>query len=156
MLVGAEMCIRDRIPARDGVTTGTIQRSNRFPNCSFFTNWTSLDDRIEWDVEVRQAGTYRVELYYSCPKADVGSLFELRHGTSVLRGRITKPHDPPLEGAKHDRTTRTESYVKNFRALKLGTIKLDEGRIMLTLRGLDIPGSQVMDFRLLMFTRAGL
>ena len=96
-----------------------------------------------------------MELYYSCPKADIGSLFELRHGESVLTGRITKPHDPPLAGAEHDRVKRTESYVKDFRALKLGPIKLEAGRSMLTLRALEIPGSQVMDFRLLMFTRMG-
>ena len=154
-LLGDAVYRYTQIPARDGVTTGNVQRSNRYPNCSFFTNWTSLDDRIEWDVEVRQAGTYRVELYYSCPKADIGSLFELRHGKSVLAGRITKPHDPPLEGAEHDRVKRTESYVKDFRALKLGPIKLEAGRSMLTLRALEIPGSQVMDFRLLMFTRMG-
>ncbi len=154
-LLGDKIFRYTQIPARDGVTEGNIQRSNRFPNCSFFTNWTSLDDRIMWDVDVRQAGTYRVELYYSCPKADVGSLFELRHGQSLLTGRITRPHDPPLEGAEQDRVKRTESYVKDFRALKLGSIKLEAGRSMLTLRALEIPGSQVMDFRLLMFTRMG-
>ncbi len=154
-LLGDKIFRYTQIPARDGVTEGNIQRSNRFPNCSFFTNWTSLDDRIMWDVDVRQAGTYRVELYYSCPKADVGSLFELRHGQSLLTGRITRPHDPPLEGAEQDRVKRTESYVKDFRALKLGSIKLESGRSMLTLRALEIPGSQVMDFRLLMFTRMG-
>ncbi len=154
-LLGDPVFRYTQLPARDGVTEGNIQRSNRFPNCSFFTNWTSLDDRIMWDVEVRQAGTYRVELYYSCPKADVGSLFELRHGPSVLTGRVTKPHDPPLEGAGQDRVKRTESYVKDFRASKLGSIKLEAGRSMLALRALEIPGSQVMDFRLLMFTRVG-
>jgi arylsulfatase A-like enzyme len=154
-LLGDAIYRYTQIPARDGVTEGNIQRSNRFPNCSFFTNWTSLDDRIAWDVKVRQAGTYRVELYYSCPKADIGSLIELRHGESTLTGRITRPHDPPLEGAEHDRVKRTESYVKDFRSLKLGSIELKAGRSMLTLRALEIPGSQVMDFRLLMFTRMG-
>ena len=43
--------------------------------------------------------------------------------------------------------------MKDFRALKLGSIKLETGRSMLTLRALEIPGTQVMDFRLLMFTR---
>ena len=142
-----------QIPARDGITEGNIQRSNRFPNCSFFTNWTSLDDRIHWDVEVRQAGTYQVDLYYTCPKADLGSTIELRHGTSLLTGQITGAHDPPLAGAEHDRFTRVESYVKDFRSMKLGTICLQQGRDKLTLRATEIPGSQVMDFRLLMFTR---
>ena len=31
-----------QIPARDGKEHGNIKRSNRWPNCSFFTNWTGF------------------------------------------------------------------------------------------------------------------
>jgi len=144
-----------QIPARDGKAHGNIKRSNRFPNCSFFTNWTSLDDKITWDAEVLAAGTYRVEVYYTCPKVDVGSTIELSINGSRLRGRITAAHDPPLRGAEHDRVARGESYVKDFKPLKLGTIELKKGRGELTLRATEMPGSQVMDFRLIMFTKIG-
>jgi hypothetical protein len=60
-----------------------------------------------------------------------------------------------LRGGEHDRVPRGESYVKDFKVLKLGTMRLEEGTGDLTLRALEIPGSQVMDFRLLMFTRVG-
>ena len=40
-----------QIPARDGVAHGNIKRSNKFPNCSYFTNWTSTEDSITWDAE---------------------------------------------------------------------------------------------------------
>ena len=142
-----------QLPARDAVTTGGIRRSNRYPNCSYFTNWTTADDRIRWDVEVRQAGAYHVDVYYSCPTADVGSTIELRHGENLLAGRVAPAHDPGLRGAEHDRVERTESYVKDFRALRLGKITSQKGRGPLTLRATAIPGTQVMDFRLLMFTR---
>lgn len=142
-----------QIPARDGKAHGNIKRSNRFPNCSFFTNWTGLDDKITWDAEVAAAGTYEVEIYYTCPAADVGSTIELSIGNSRLRGQITEAHNPPLKGGENDRVERGESYVKDFKPLKLGTINLQKGRAELTLRALEIPGSAVMDFRLLMFTR---
>src|SRR5690606_18861290 len=45
-----------QLPARDATVAGGIQRSNRFPNCSYFTNWTSTDDAISWDVEVLADG----------------------------------------------------------------------------------------------------
>ncbi len=38
--------------------------------------------------------------------------------------------------------------------MQLGTLHLEQGRGELTLRALEIPGSQVMDFRLMMLTRA--
>ncbi len=144
-----------QLPARDGVAHGNIKRSNRFPNCSYFTNWTSLDDKITWDAQVMAAGTYEVEVYYTCPKADVGSTIELSINGSSLRGRVTEAHDPPLIGAEHDRVARGESYVKDFKPLKLGRIVLKKGRGELTLRATEMPGSQVMDFRLIMFTKTG-
>lgn len=142
-----------QIPARDGTAHGNIKRSNRFPNCSFFTNWTNLDDKITWEAEVGASGAYEVEIHYSCPQADVGSTIELSFNESRLRGRITEAHDPPLRGGENDRVERQESYVKDFRSMKLGTINLEKGRGQLTLRALKIPGSQVMDFRLIMLTR---
>ena len=142
-----------QIPARDGKAHGNIKRSNRFPNCSFFTNWTSLDDKITWDAEVAAAGLYEVEVYYTCPAADVGSTIELSFAESRLRGQVAEAHDPPLRGGENDRVSRGESYVKDFKPMKLGTIRLEKGRAELALRALKIPGSQVMDFRLMMFTR---
>ncbi len=142
-----------QIPARDGKSHGGIKRSNRFPNCSFFTNWTSLDDKITWDAEVLAAGEYEVEVYYTCPAADIGSTIELSFNDSRLVGQISEAHDPPLRGGENDRVERGESYVKDFKPLKLGTIRLEKGRGELTLRALKIPGSQAMDFRLIMFTR---
>ena len=56
---------------------GGIQRSSQAPNCSYFTNWTSPDDRITWDVAVETPGRYEAVVYYTCPAADVGSTVEL-------------------------------------------------------------------------------
>ncbi|MCA9249295.1 MAG: arylsulfatase, partial [Planctomycetales bacterium] len=53
------------LPARDGVPHGKIQRSAGAPNCSFFTNWKSTDDRITWDVEVKESGRFRATLLYT-------------------------------------------------------------------------------------------
>ena len=34
-----------QVPARDGTPHGNIIRSNKFPNCSYFLNWTSTEDK---------------------------------------------------------------------------------------------------------------
>lgn len=142
-----------QIPARDGIAHGGIERSNRFPNCSYFTNWKNLDGQITWDAEVQTPGDYEVEVYYTCPKADVGSEIELSFNGHAVRSRIKTAHDPPIQGAEHDRVKRQESYVKDFRPLKLGTIRLEKGKGDLALKALSMPGSQVMEFRLIMLTR---
>ena len=142
-----------QIPARDGTAHGGIKRSNRFPNCSFFTNWRRLEDKITWPVDLIADGKYAVDVYYTCPAGDVGSTIELSFGDARVRGQLRVSNDPPLAGAEHDRSPRAESYVKEFTPLRLGTIALRRGGGELTLRAIDIPGAQVMDFRLLMLTR---
>ncbi len=152
-LLGHEDYRFTQLPARDASVQGNIRRSNRFPNCSYFTNWTSVDDKITWDVEVGADGDYQVDVYYTCPAADLGSTVELSLGSSRLRGKLSTPHDPPAHGQEHDRLPRQESYVKDFRRWPLGSISLKQGPGTLTLKAIEIPGSQAMEFRLLMFTR---
>ena len=139
------------MPARDGDGHGNIKRSSRHPNCSYFTNWIAVDDKITWDVEVLADGDFEIEVYYTCPKEDVGAVFELSFGAEKITREIRQPHDPPVVGMKNNRVKGTESYVKDFKPLKLGTLHLKKGQGTLELKALEMPGSQVMDFRLLMF-----
>ena len=63
-------------------------------------------------------------------------------------------HDPPLIGKKNDRYPRRgESYVKDFKPLSLGKIELPAGHGRLTLRALEVAGSQVMDLRRIVLNR---
>ena len=117
------------LPARDGVPHGRIQRSARAPNCSFFTNWTSVDDRVTWDIDVATTGRYQATAYYTCPAADVGSTIALHCGGHSVTTKVTEAHDPPLVRAEHDRVPgEGESFVKDFKPLPLGTIELSQGR----------------------------
>jgi hypothetical protein len=142
-----------QIPARDGVAQGDVVRSNRWPNCSYFTNWINTDDKITWNVEVPEPGDFQVTLYYTCPPEDIGSEFRLTFNESSIRGKITMAHDPPQVGMNEDRVERHNSYVKDWKPIKLPVMHLEKGTGELTLQALDVPGSQVMDFRLLMFER---
>jgi arylsulfatase A-like enzyme len=151
--VGHPAAVYTQLPARDGQPHGNITRSNRWPNSSFFTNWTTTDDKITWDIEVLADGYFDIEIYYTCPEEDTGSVFELSFGTSSITGKIEQGHDPPLRGMENDRIERAESYVKDFKPLNTGTIFLEQGTGQLTLRALAIPGSQVMDFRTMVLKR---
>lgn len=142
-----------QIPARDGQAHGGIKRSNRFPNCSYFTNWKTLEDKITWPVKVPHAGRYAVALHYTCAEDSIGSTVELSLGESKLTARVMEAHDPPVRGQEHDRVPRMESYVKDFKEMELGTMDLPAMEGTLTLKATEIPGAEVMDFRLLMFVK---
>lgn len=142
-----------QIPARDGTAHGNIERSNKYPNCSFFTNWISKQDSITWQVEVPEAGQFGVKLYYTCKVGDEGSTMQLSVGENKLQFKIEKAHDPPLRGMAEDITARIESYVKDWKVIDIGTIDLSAGTATMSLNALEVPGNSVIDFRLLLFER---
>ena len=152
-LIGHEDYTYTQMPARDAIPHGEIKRSNRFPNCSYFFNWTSTDEKITWDVEVAHSGKYAVEVYYACPKSDVGATIRLTLNDESLSARVKKSHDPPFIGTAQDRVKRVEGDIRYFKSMTLGTMDLKKGSGVLTLDAPEIPGSQAMEMRLLMFTK---
>lgn len=140
--VGYAAFPRTVLPAGEGVPRGGVQRSNRFPNSTYITNWRSTDDVIVWDIDVHEPGDYAVEIEYACPAADAGSIIELSFRSATLAGKIAPAWDPPLLDGE-DRVPRQESLMKEFRPLSLGTIRLEQGRGTLELRAKQIPGAQV-------------
>ena len=139
---------RTPLPARDGVPHGGVKRSAGAPNCSYFVNWASLDDKMTWDIQVNTTATYGVEILYTCPVADAGSTVELEFNGAKLEGKVVPGWDPPLY-TNQDTIQRPagESQMKEFRPLALGAIRLEKGRGLLTLRARTIPGRSVMDVR---------
>ncbi len=142
-----------QLPARDAIATGSIERSNRWPNCSYYTNWTSTNDSIYWDVEVLKPSSYQATLYYTCAEENTGAAFRLSATGTAIDFTIDEAHDPPLRGARYDRTPRDVSFVKDWKPLKVGSLKLKHGQQRLALSARDIPGAQGIDFRLLQLDR---
>ena len=150
--IGHPSLFQTQLPARDAIGSGNINRSNRWPNSSYLLNWTSTNDSITFNAEVLTTGQYEVELFYTCPQKDIGSVVQLTFNNSKLEFKITEAYDPPLL-TEDDVYPRVEGYVKEFKRKKIGTIELKKGRGLLTLRAVEIPGSHVMDFRLLLLKR---
>jgi hypothetical protein len=59
--------------------------------------------------------------------------------------------DPPFRDQR-DRIPRTQSQMKEFKPLSLGTVRLEKGRGPLTLQAPKIAGQQVMDVRMVTLT----
>jgi arylsulfatase A-like enzyme len=141
------------LPARDAEASGSIERSNRHPNDSFFKNWISEKDVITWGVEVLEPGRYEAEIWYTCAEADVGCTIELGFKDARTAAKVLEPHDPPFLGQSITRYPVQESPVKMFRRMHLGSIELEAGVGEMQLRAPEISGQQAIDFRLLSLTR---
>ena len=145
--VGASRAPLTELPARDGYGEGGVVRSGKAPNCSFFTNWTAAEQALVWDVDVKHAGRYTAEIWYTCPADSVGSVVELSSGSSRTSGSIAAAWNPPLNTGE-DRVDRgSESYVKPFRLLSLGELHLAAGPGELRLRATKVAGPMVADVR---------
>lgn len=154
-VIGHPQEYTSKLPARDAKISGAIERSNRYPNCSFFTNWRSTEARITWDVEVEESGTFEAILHYTCDTRNIGS--EIKLSTSPkgesLTYHLTEVNDTPMLGADLDRVPREESYVKGFKPFSMGKIHLEKGRAELTLQATSIANEEVMNFWLLELIR---
>jgi hypothetical protein len=134
------------LPARDGVEHGTIRRSSKAPNNSFFTHWTRQEDFITWNVDVHKSGDYEAVVYYTCAAGDEGVTLELSvEGVDAVQANVVEVFDPPLYDKSKERVTKSHYFVKDFKPLRLGTLRLERGRGTLKLGALDIKGSRVID-----------
>ncbi len=134
------------LPARDGIPHGTIQRSSKAPNNSFFKNWTDPDDSITWDIEVGQSGRYEAIVQYTCAAANVGGTIRLAlDGGAATQAKVTEVFDPPLYDKSLERVEYSHYFVKDFKALRLGTLQLKKGRGVLSLSAPKIVGEQAID-----------
>ncbi|MEB2784421.1 arylsulfatase [Algoriphagus persicinus] len=151
--VGYEDSKYTLLPARDGIPHGGIQRSSIHPNSSFFTNWISTKDSITWDTDILTSGKYLATVYYTGKELAVGSTLLLTQGQNEVKTTIKEAHDPDFVGVEYDRSPRDESYEKDFMPLEMGVIQLDKGRHPITMKALEIKGSQFIDVRLLVLER---
>ena len=143
----------DYLPARDGIGHGGILRSNRYPNDSYFLNWTNTSDSITWDIEILQNGTYRFYVHYTCEEEDVGSIIRLSVGDSNLTYAVNEVNQSNEMGADHDRVRRIESYVKDFKKQFVGTVDLNKGLGTMKLSAISIPNKHVMDINMITVQR---
>lgn len=154
-IVGHSRETDSKLPARDAEISGSIERSNRYPNCSYFTNWQDADARITWNVEVEEVGLFEAVIYYTCDKRNIGSTFELSTDRPGERLSFTleQVNDQPMLGADLDRVPREESYVKGFAPCSVGTIPLSKGAATLSLQARTIRNEEAMNFWMLVLKR---
>ena len=118
------------LPAGDATVTGRVQRSNRFPNSSYFTAWSNTDAVVTWDVVVCNLATTRWSPTTPVLRRTWGSAIEVAFGDKRVTATIGQAHDPPVIGAPEDRVPRVECCVKDSSRFRWAgcTSTLVEGR----------------------------
>ena len=137
------------LPARDAEINGDLKRSSIHANCSFIENWKNTNDYIFWEIDVLEDGINNIELYYTLEKESVGTEIALEFENQIIKKTIDEFHDPSLLGFEEDKIKRIESYTKDFKKIKIGTMSFKKGLSKLKLKTTKKVGKKSIDFRLL-------
>lgn len=121
------------LPARDATSVGRVQRSNRYPNCSYFSDWSSPNDAVVWDVEVVTPGTYAVTVFAAVSADAIGSEIRVRAGGAESRVVLADVTSTEPLGPSHDRVPRQEGPVKLFQPIAMSPLEMRSGRQSLML-----------------------
>lgn len=141
------------LPSSEANGKGSIVRSNKYPNSSYFTQWKTANDEVVWNVEVEKDGVFEVEFYYACSKLNIGSEIKLKFNDSQVVGKITSANETSLIGMEHDKVIREESYTRDFVPMKLGKINLVKGKGQLTLSAPLLKKGDDLEFNLITLRR---
>jgi hypothetical protein len=103
--------------------------------------WTDPGAFVTWEVALPTAGTYSVEIRYSCPEASSGSRYGVRiDDAEELRGQVWN----------------TGCWTSLSPWLPLGRLQLAAGRSTLVVRAIDKVGDAVMDLHGIRLAPPGL
>ena len=142
------------LPARDGVPHGGIRRSSKAPNNSFFTAWKDERGSVTWDIEVGESAEYEVIANCTCSAGNEGVTLRLGvDGGPSTESVVGQVFDPPLYDKSKERVEESHYFVKDFRPLSLGVLRLDAGRSMIRLTAKNLQGSGVVDVHSLVLRR---
>lgn len=111
------------------------------PEIEFMPEWEAFgwftdEDRIEWDMEVEQPGTYKVEMEWSVADQEAGKEFVIEAGSEKIRGKVGK----------------TGSW-ETFKTTQVGTLNLSKGYHRVVFRPAEaFEGGALLDLRKLILS----
>ncbi|MFM8587965.1 MAG: sulfatase-like hydrolase/transferase, partial [Bacteroidota bacterium] len=128
LIVGNKKMTMTTLPAAEAEPMGNIIRSSKHPNDSYFLGWKSATDKITWNIEVEEDGLFEIEVFYACSEKNIGTELEMKFNDASISKKIYAANNVPVMGMEHDKVERDESYVKDFKPMKLGNVALKKGK----------------------------
>jgi len=82
-------------------------------------SWRDPEDYVEWTIQVRRPGKYRVVVLQSCEEDQGGSQMEVRLGEETLRFRVKETDHPHAFKSRKVGTLKIESTEKQILQLHM-------------------------------------
>jgi hypothetical protein len=153
LMVGNKKMPLTNLPAAEGEPKGNIIRSSKHPNDSYFLGWKSSADKITWNVEVEDDGVFEVSVFYACSEKNIGTELEMKFNDASISKTISTPNNVPVMGMENDKVERDESYVKDFKPMKLGNVELKKGKGLLELSSKNLLAADDLECNMISLKR---
>jgi len=153
LMVGNKKMPLTNLPAAEGEPKGNIIRSSKHPNDSYFLRWKSSADKITWNVEVEDDGVFEVSVFYACSEKNIGTELEMKFNDASISKTISTPNNVPVMGMENDKVERDESYVKDFKPMKLGNVELKKGKGLLELSSKNLLAADDLECNMISLKR---
>ena len=130
------LAARKRQPVVLSAEGATRKGTNLQLKGDYLGNWKTPADYLEWTFETTWAGSYRVDLVYSCGAA-AGGDYSVAAGAAALKASVAPTGD-----------------FKKYQTVTSGTLVLPQGRVTLTLKPSSVKGGGLMNLKTLTLTPA--
>lgn len=134
------------LPVQDAELTGDVTWSSIHPNASYLIEWNSVEDRVQWEIQVMKEGRYKVLLRYTCSEESIGTEIMAGFGDNTVTGQIKESYQSSPKD-KDDRVKRDEAYEKDFMTAELGILEMVQGKGSLEVKAVRMTGNNVCDLR---------
>ena len=114
------------LPVQDAVLSGTVRYSSIHPNQSHTENWISDGDSIYWRLNIKNAGTFKVEMQYGCNAGETGSRFTISLPGSSVEFTVDKPFNSEILPDR-DYVRRSESVERTWAWMEIGDLTFSGG-----------------------------
>jgi len=113
----------------------------------WLTDWTDESGEIGFEIDVVEAGSYEVEIAFTSPAENAGSVITVEAAGSSASATVPAfaPVDIPL--ANRDEASNARYRNREWGILGVGALDLPKGIWKITIRAHSIPNGSVMDFK---------
>lgn len=118
----------------------------------WLTNWNNTDDKIWWELDVVNEGSFEVILEYTLKKENVGTQVQVSGGLKTIDVQFDEDFDSELKPSP-DRVVRGEVYEKEWARKLVGLIELKKGKTKIELKARTIPGEESIELKSLILKK---
>ena len=113
----------------------------------WLTNWTDPNSTITFDIEVKKAGKYHIDLQYGCDLKDAGATVSVTVAGQTNSVKVVAAPAPEISLPHRDQRGRGRYRNREWSLLPVGSFELPLGRQPLILNARPLSNQAVMDLK---------